>query len=77
VAFKAALTSLAQLFLVNEKGPYLEGKQATYADLIVGGWLNMLSITMPKEEWKDFRTWHGGVFAQLHDALQEIYFECK
>ena len=77
VAFKVALTSLAQLFMVHETGPYLEGKQATYADLIVGGWLNMLSATMPEEEWKDFRTWHSGVFARLHDALQENYFECK
>jgi glutathione S-transferase len=76
-AFKVALTSLAQLFMVHETGPYLEGNQATYADLIVGGWLNMLSATMPQEEWKDFRTWHSGVFAQLHDALQENYFECK
>lgn len=76
-AFKVALTSLAQLFMVHETGPYLEGKQATYADLIVGGWLNMLSATMPEEEWKDFRTWHGGVFARLHDALQENYFHCE
>ncbi|KAL6058146.1 GST N-terminal domain-containing protein [Balamuthia mandrillaris] len=76
-AFKVALTSLAQLYMVHETGPYLEGEKANYADLIVGGWLNMLSIIMPEEEWKDFRTWHGGVFAQLHDALQENYFECK
>lgn len=75
-AFKEGLTSLAQLYMVHE-GPYLEGKQANYADLIVGGWLNTFSITMPEEEWKDFRTWHGGVFARLHDALQENYFVCK
>ncbi|PQE33487.1 glutathione s-transferase protein [Rutstroemia sp. NJR-2017a WRK4] len=74
--FKEALTSLAQLFMVHETGPYLEGEQANYADLIVGGWLNMFSVTMPAEEWKDFRTWHGGVFARLHDALQENYFHC-
>ncbi len=72
-----ALTSLAQLFMVHEAGPYLEGEQANYADLIVGGWLNMLFAIMPEEEWKDFRTWHGGVFARLHDALQENYFECN
>jgi glutathione S-transferase len=77
VAFKEALTSLAQLFMVHKTGPYLEGKDANYADLIVGGWLNMFSATMPEEEWKDFRTWHNGVFAQLHDALQENYFQCK
>ncbi|EXJ68719.1 uncharacterized protein A1O5_08513 [Cladophialophora psammophila CBS 110553] len=76
-AFKIALKSLADLFMVHETGPYLEGKEANYADLIVGGWLNMLSATMPEKEWKDFRTWHNGVFARLHDALQEKYFECK
>ena len=76
-AFKVALTSLARLFMVHDSGPYLEGKQANYADLIVGGWLNMFSITMPEEEWEDFRTWHDGVFARLHDSLQERYFECK
>jgi len=75
-AFKLALTSLAQMFMVHETGPYLEGIQANYADLIVGGWLNMLSATMPVEEWKDFRTWHSGVFARLHDDLQENYFKC-
>ncbi|KAK7038039.1 hypothetical protein R3P38DRAFT_2904085 [Favolaschia claudopus] len=75
-AFKVASASLAELFMVHE-GPYLEGKQANYADLIVGGWLNQFSIIMPKEEWEDFRTWHGGVFARLHDALQENYFVCK
>ncbi|KAF2688249.1 hypothetical protein K458DRAFT_415278 [Lentithecium fluviatile CBS 122367] len=76
-AFKEALTLLAQLFMVHETGPYLEGKQPTYADMIVGGWLNYLSALIPEEEWKDFRTWHSGVFARLHDALQDNYFECK
>lgn len=76
-AFETALTSLAHLFKVHESGPYLEGKEANYADLIVGGWLNMLSSTMPVEDWKDLRMWHSGVFACLHDALQENYFQCK
>lgn len=73
-AFKEDLTTLAQLFMIYESGPYLEGKYPTYADLIVGGWLNMLSATMPDQEWKEFRTWYGGVFARLHDVLQENYF---
>jgi glutathione S-transferase len=75
--FKEALKSLAELFMVHESGPYLEGKEANYADLIVGGWVNMMSETMPKEEWEQFRSWHGGVFARLHDALQEKYYVCK
>lgn len=76
-SFKQSLASLAQLFTINEGGPYLEGKEANYADLIVGGWLNMLSECMPAEEWEDFRTWHGGVFARLHDALHAKYYVCR
>lgn len=76
-SFKESLTSLAQYFTVNKDGPYLEGKEANYADLIVGGWLNMFSECMPAGEWKDFRTWHGGVFARLLDALHESYYVCK
>jgi glutathione S-transferase len=76
VAFKAALKSLADFFVVNEGGPFLEGEKANYADLIVGGWLNMLAKCMPKEEWEDFKEWHGGVFGRLHDVLQERCFVC-
>lgn len=76
-SFKKGLTTLAQLYMIHDSGPFLEGQRATYADLIVGGWLNMFSIIMPKDEWKEFRTWHDGVFARLHDALQEKYFVCK
>ncbi|RYO38110.1 hypothetical protein AA0113_g11271 [Alternaria arborescens] len=76
VAFKAALKSLADFFVVNEGGPFLEGEKANYADLIVGGWLNMMAKCMPKEEWEDFKEWHGGVFGRLHDVLQERYFVC-
>jgi glutathione S-transferase len=72
-AFEKALTSLAELYVVNGEGPYLEGQRPTYADLIVGGWLNMMSIVMPRGEWEEFRSWHGGVFARLHDVLQENY----
>jgi glutathione S-transferase len=75
-SFKEKLTSLAQLFKIHD-GPYLEGEQANYADLIVGGWLNFLSTVIPKDEWEEFRTWHDGVFARLHDALQKNYFVCQ
>ena len=76
-AFKDSLTSLAQLYTINEGGPYLEGEQANYADLMVGGWLNMFFQCMPRDEWKEVSMWHGGVFGRLHDALQENYWECK
>ncbi|KAH7400717.1 hypothetical protein DE146DRAFT_611102 [Phaeosphaeria sp. MPI-PUGE-AT-0046c] len=74
-AFNKALTSLAELYMVNKSGPYLEGEVPNYADLIVGGWLNMFYMTMRKEEWEQVRTWHGGVFARLHDVLQEKYYK--
>jgi hypothetical protein len=73
-ALKASVESLAKFFMVNENGPYSEGEKANYEDLIVGGWLNMLFACMPAEEWKEFKTWHGGVFGKLHDALQACCF---
>jgi len=76
-SFKTALTSLAHYYHIHhDQGPYLEGQHANYGDLIVGGWVNMLSKTMPPVEWEEFRGWHGGVFGRLHDALQEHYFVC-
>ncbi|CZS91705.1 uncharacterized protein RAG0_02221 [Rhynchosporium agropyri] len=77
MAFNGSLTSLAALFKVHEDGPYLEGSEANYADLIVGGWLNMFSVTMPEDEWNEFKTWHDGVFGRLHETLQKNYFECR
>jgi glutathione S-transferase len=75
--FKEGLKSLAELFMVHKEGPYLEGKEANYADLIVRGWLNYLSICLPAEEWTDLTTWHDGVFGRLQDALREKYFVCS
>jgi glutathione S-transferase len=72
-AFRADLGTLAGLFGVGDEGPFLEGARPSYADLIVGGWLNMLEVVMPAEEWVEFRGWYGGVFARLHDVLQERY----
>jgi glutathione S-transferase len=75
-AFNMALKSLADFFAIHEEGPFLEGDKANYADLIVGGWVNMMASCLPAEEWDEFRTWHGGVFGRLHDALHEKYFVC-
>lgn len=76
-AFKESLGSLAQLFMVHADGPFLDGEKANYADLIVGGWLNYYAMLLKEEEWREVRTWHGGVFARLHDVLQEKYFVCE
>ncbi|KAL4894201.1 hypothetical protein BDV59DRAFT_176037 [Aspergillus ambiguus] len=71
VSFHDTLGGIARLFERDLSGPFLLGKQATYADCIVGGWLRMMQVTLPEKEWEDARGWHGGIFARLHDALQE------
>ncbi|KAK1980354.1 hypothetical protein LZ30DRAFT_594946 [Colletotrichum cereale] len=75
-SFRDTLGGLARLFAKDDSGPFLLGTQASYADLIVGAWLRMMSATLPESEWEEVRGWHGGLFGQLHDAL-EAYAEVK
>lgn len=75
-SFRNMLGDLAKLFLRDTSGPFLLGTRASYADLIVGGWLRMMRATLPKSEWEELRSWHGGLFGRLHDAL-EVYAEMK
>ncbi|KAH8166748.1 hypothetical protein CIB48_g1486 [Xylaria polymorpha] len=44
-SLRAMLGELAKLFSRDTSGPFLLGKQATYADLIVGAWLHMMRGT--------------------------------
>lgn len=68
--FEAALGSgLATWFVRRDEGPFLEGKTPMYADLIIGGWLQMMRSCLP--EWEELRGWHGGLWGKLHDALEE------
>ena len=69
-AFGAALGSgLAVWFVRRDEGPFLEGRTPTYADFIIGGWLQMMRNCLP--EWEELRGWHGGLWGRLHDALEE------
>ena len=69
-AFEAALESgLGTWFARRDEGPFLEGRTPMYADLIVGGWLQMMRNCLP--EWEQLRGWHGGLWGRLHDALEE------
>ena len=67
-AFKAALGGLAK-FYRHRDGPFLEGNNASYADLIVGGWLAFLKVTL--KEWEDVQMWHDGLWGKLHLALEK------
>lgn len=75
-SFQNTLGNLAKLFLRNSDGPFILGQQISYADIIVGAWLRMAQVTLPKQEWQEVRRWHGGVFGQLHDSL-DLYAEIK
>ena len=75
-SFRNMLGGLAKLFLRDASGPFLLGTRASYADLIVGAWLRMMRVTLPESEWEEVRSWHGGLFGRLHEAL-EVYAEVK
>lgn len=50
--------------------PFLEDDdQPVYADFIVGAWLKMCEAAMPPEDWQRVRTFQGGQWARLVDAL--------
>ncbi|KAI1214219.1 uncharacterized protein F4807DRAFT_407107 [Annulohypoxylon truncatum] len=66
-AYEVSLGEAAKYFQFSD-GPFIGGKEADYADIIIGGWLMFLSQVLP--EWEEIRTWHGGVWGKLHDALE-------
>ncbi|KAF9040749.1 hypothetical protein BJ165DRAFT_1351001 [Panaeolus papilionaceus] len=69
-SFRNTLGGLSKLFLRDTSGPFILGTRATYADLIVGAWLRMMSGSLPDDEWQELRSWHSEVFGKLHDALE-------
>ncbi|KAI6084551.1 hypothetical protein F4821DRAFT_242488 [Hypoxylon rubiginosum] len=71
-SLRLMLGDLAKLFSKDTTGPFVLGKQASYADLIVGGWLYMMHACVPDNEWQEFRSWHGGIFARLYDGLEKF-----
>lgn len=75
-SFHDMLGELGELFKRDASGPFLLGKRASYADLMVGAWLRMMSIILPEGEWEEVKGWHGGIFGRLHDAL-DVYAEVK
>lgn len=69
-SFEETLGGIAKLYLRDTSGPFLMGSRASYADLIVGGWLRFARGTLPGEEWEALKGWHSGVFGKLHDGLE-------
>ncbi|KAI1353990.1 hypothetical protein F5Y01DRAFT_34702 [Xylaria sp. FL0043] len=65
--YRVSLGEVAKYFRFSD-GPFIGGAEPDYADIIIGGWLMMLSVGVG--EWEEIRTWHGGLFGKLHDALE-------
>ncbi|KAF9877655.1 hypothetical protein CkaCkLH20_04790 [Colletotrichum karsti] len=76
-SLRDALRDLAAMFHRDTAGPFLLGSQPSYGDIIVGGWLRMLSKTLPDSEWEEFQAWHDGAFGRLHAALQQRFGDVK
>lgn len=74
-SLKSGLEALVRAYKQAD-GPYLEGETVSYADIIVGGWLAFFKATVHAEEWEQIRTWHDGLWGQLHQALEK-YAEVK
>ncbi|KAA8621492.1 Gst Glutathione S-transferase [Pyrenophora tritici-repentis] len=66
-AFKADLEDFAKLY--RFEGPFLEGEKMTYADVIVGAWLQLVRATA--QEWGQMCEWQDGRWKKLHEALEQ------
>lgn len=53
----------------EDVGPFLDGDEPVYADFIVGAWLNMMRESMEKKNWERIRSWQGGLWGRVVDAL--------
>lgn len=74
-AFKDALGSLAKAYKHGD-GPFLEGENASYADIIVGAWLMFMKTTLREKEWDNLQMWQDGMWGKIHKALGK-YAEVK
>lgn len=72
-SLKGTIKELAGMLERDGEGPFLMGKQPSYADILIGAWLRMFNKTLPREEWDQLEGWYGGVFGKLHWALQERF----
>ncbi|KAJ5701111.1 hypothetical protein N7488_008659 [Penicillium malachiteum] len=71
-SFRKALTGVGVLLKKDPSGPFILGSRPSYADLILGGWLQMMSKTLPQSEWEEMIGWHDGVLGDLHRALERF-----
>jgi len=70
---ESALGGVAKFYRFSpdaDDSPFMGGsEEADYADIILGSWLMFFSQTVP--EFTEMRTWHGGRWGRLHDALEK------
>jgi len=76
-SLRDTIERLSVLLKRDTSGPFMLGTKPSYADIIVGGWLRMLSKTLLESEWEQAKGWYDGVFGKLHAALQERFGDVK
>ncbi|KJZ78252.1 hypothetical protein HIM_02290 [Hirsutella minnesotensis 3608] len=71
--YKEALGELEAYYryAADKEGPFLNGRQPVYADLIVAGWLGYSRATMPDDEWADLASWHNGRWGKIWNGLAD------
>lgn len=50
-------------------GPFLDGNEPVYSDLVLAAWLKMFEISMPAKDWQQVRNWHDGLWGRVVDAM--------
>ncbi|PHH80935.1 hypothetical protein CDD82_1439 [Ophiocordyceps australis] len=69
--FKKALGDLEPYYASPDvsEGPFLNGKEVCYADMIVGGWLGMIYASFSKEDLDTLESWHNGRWGKIWNGL--------
>lgn len=55
----------------NQDGPFLNGRDATYADIIVAAWLGPFHQFLPADDLAEFGSWHGGRWTKIWKGLEK------
>ncbi|THV04196.1 hypothetical protein K435DRAFT_826912 [Dendrothele bispora CBS 962.96] len=69
---KAGFETIAN-WMNKEDGRFVMGDTVSFADFVVGGWVQMAKKTWDEDsqEWKDISTWNGGRWPRLLEDLEK------
>ncbi|RDA87030.1 hypothetical protein CP532_3218 [Ophiocordyceps camponoti-leonardi (nom. inval.)] len=76
--FKKALNDFEAYYNYANKGegPFLNGKEPTYGDVIVGSWLGSYHQALPADDLSELKKWNDGRWTKIWQGLDR-YTELK